>query len=125
MTAIARANGWHGFDSIGEKVPGGTRYLCDGMPHLMGCSQETTIRRPWSKVGIKGLGWLVMYGSCFPDERADDDAGNDFDVVLVFCPSCAAVVREQQAATNTPEHSAGDALGIGGSDLPSTGRASP
>lgn len=96
MTALARSNGWRGFDNAGEKVPGGTRYLCDGLPRLMGCGQEITLKRRWSVVGIKKSGWLVMYGSCFPDEKADDDEGHDLDVVLTFCPSCTAVVREQE-----------------------------
>lgn len=97
MTALARRNGWQGFDTAGsvQRVPGGYEYACDGMPHPMGCGDRITVSRKWSKVGTKKSGWLVTYGACFPDETADDDKGNDLDVVLAFCPTCAEVVRSQ------------------------------
>lgn len=99
MTALARRNGWRGFDNAGavERVDGGYEYVCDGMPSLMGCGSRVTVSRKWSKVGVKKSGWLVTYGQCFPDEIADDKHGNDLDVVLTFCPSCAAVVKQQAA----------------------------
>lgn len=107
MTALARRNGWRGFDGIGEKVDrvtgikdskAGWLYRCDGMPTLMGCGAEVVVSRRLSRVGEKSTGWLVTYGKCFPDETADDLHGNDLDVVLTFCPTCAAVVREQEVA---------------------------
>ncbi len=99
MTTLARRNGWRGFESIGEKTDGGWLYICDGMPTLMGCGQQTVITRRFTHVGTKPSGWLVTYGKCFPDETADDKHGNDLDVVLTYCPSCAAIVREQDART--------------------------
>lgn len=105
MTALARINGWRGFDGIGERVKrgefgnsparGGWLYRCDGMPRMSGCGEELVVTRRLSKVGLKSTGWLVMYGGCFPDEKADDDQGNDLDVVLTYCPSCTVVVRQQ------------------------------
>lgn len=98
MTATARANGWHGFDGIGEKVPGGYQYDCDGMPTLMGCAGRIIVPRRWARVGKKkASGWLVCYG--LEPIRADlplDDPANlyeDKDVVLTFCPSCTTVVE--------------------------------
>lgn len=88
MSALARANGWRGFDGIGERVPGGYEYQCDGMPTLMGCPQSITITRRWTTVGAKKSRWLVCYGL--------DDDGPDTDVVLTFCPTCAAVVNAHQ-----------------------------
>lgn len=91
MSELARANGWYGFDSIGEKVPGGVEYYCDGMPTMFGCGESLTITRKLARVGEKKSGWLVMYGT-------DEDGTDDVDVVLTFCPECTKVVREQQAA---------------------------
>lgn len=71
MSGVARANGWRGFDGIGERVG----------------------RRRFARVGEKKSGWLVCYGT--DDGPGDDGKGNDVDVVLTFCPSCAAVVKEQ------------------------------
>ena len=96
MTALARRNGWRGFDNIGERIEGGWLYRCDGMPTLMGCGAEVVVSRRLTRVGKKSTGWLVTYGKCFPDETADDTHGNDLDVVLTFCPSCAAAVHEQE-----------------------------
>lgn len=104
MTVAARASGWRGFDGIGTQVdrvmgiPGskaGWEYRCDGMPSLVGCHEYTVVSTRFTRVGEKSTGWLVTYGKCFPDESADDRDGNDLDVVLTFCPSCAAVVKEQ------------------------------
>lgn len=102
MTALARRNGWRGFDNIGERVAGGYEYACDGMPRLNGCGERVIVPRRWAKVGAKKSGWVVMYGQCFPDEAADDEHGNDLDVVLTFCPSCAEVVAQQSANDETP-----------------------
>lgn len=88
MTTLARENGWRGFDSLGDRVPGGWEYLCDGMPRAMGCGAAVTVPRSWSKIGAKSSGWLVAYGR-------DDEGGDDLDVVLKFCPSCALVVLQQ------------------------------
>jgi hypothetical protein len=95
----ARANGWRGFDNAGsvERVEGGYEYVCDGMPTMRGCGERVTVPRRWTKVGEKKSGWLVMYGQCFPDEPSDDGNGHDLDVVLTFCPECAAVVKRQDA----------------------------
>lgn len=98
MSTLARSNGWRGFDGIGAKVPGGWQFDCDGMPTMMGCGAQVTVTRRWSKVGKKTSGWLVVYGLCFPDERPDDKHGHDLDVVLTYCPSCAAVVEAQDKA---------------------------
>lgn len=110
MTALARSNGWRGFDGIGEKVErvmgvkgskSGWLYRCDGMPTLRGCGAEVVVSRRFVRVGEKSTGWLVTYGSCDPgdpSDPADDKHGNDLDVVLTFCPSCAAVVKEQEVA---------------------------
>ena len=106
MSALARANGWRGFDGIGERVDkgefghgptrGGWRYCCDGMPTMRGCGQEVTVSRRFSRVGKKSTGWLVCYGQDF-------DGTLDTDVVLTFCPSCAATlsggVPEDEPAT--------------------------
>lgn len=93
MSELARKNGWHGFDSIGKKVPGGVEYYCDGMPALFGCGESMTITRKLARVGAKKSGWLVMYGR-------DEDGTDDIDVVLTFCPDCAAVVRAQMSAAD-------------------------
>lgn len=98
MTAQARANGWDGFNNIGERVDGGWEYRCDGMPSLMGCGNTVTVTRKLTRTGTKKTGWLVTYGLCGDDEQADDQHGHDLDVVLTFCPSCAHVVREQENA---------------------------
>lgn len=106
VTALARSNGWRGFDGIGTKVErvmgvkdskGGWWYQCDGMPTMRGCGSEIVVPRRFDRVGTKSTGWLVTYGRCLPDEEADDKDGNDLDVVLTFCPSCAAHVREFEA----------------------------
>lgn len=91
MSAEARANGWRGFDGIGERVSGGYEYRCDGMPSLMGCGADVTVPRRWERVGTKKSGWLVCYG-------LNDDATPDLDVVLTFCPRCANVVAAQKPA---------------------------
>lgn len=90
MSDLARKNGWRGFDGIGEKVDGGWLYRCDGMPRVFGCGQDVVITRKYARVGTKSTGWLVTYG-------LNDDGSDDLDVVLTFCPSCAAVVKEQEA----------------------------
>lgn len=95
MSAEARRNGWRGFDGIGEKVDGGWLYRCDGMPTMRGCGDEAIVPRRFKRVGEKSTGWLVTYGRDDPDEPGDDGKGNDLDVVLTFCPDCAAVVKEQ------------------------------
>ena len=65
MTALARENGWRGFDGIGEKVervPGvkdsasGWMYRCDGMPTRMGCGGEIVVPRRFVKTGLKSTG---------------------------------------------------------------------
>lgn len=85
MSAEARANGWRGFDGIGQRTEGGHLYLCDGMPSQFGCGAELVVTRQLARVGKKSSGWLVCYG-------LDDDNTDDKDVVLTFCPRCAAVV---------------------------------
>jgi hypothetical protein len=97
MTALARQNGWDGFETAGTKVSGGYEYVCDGKPGGLGCGNTIKTTRRYSVVGRKKTsGWLVCYGLCFPDEKADDEYGHDLDVVLAFCPSCAAIVLEQE-----------------------------
>lgn len=98
MSDLARANGWRGFDSIGLRVHGGYQYDCAGMPTLMGCGAQVTVPRKWIRVGVKKSGWLVCYG-LEPDsyDAPLDDPSRlveDHDVVLTFCPRCAAVVKE-------------------------------
>ncbi|HEY9352593.1 MAG TPA: hypothetical protein VIP28_05055 [Nocardioides sp.] len=101
MSVTARQNGWRGFDGIGEKVErimgvkdskSGWLYRCDGMPSIQGCGNEVVISRRFVRVGLKSTGWLVTYG-------LNDDGSDDLDVVLTFCPSCAAVVREQGSSS--------------------------
>lgn len=108
MSETARANGWRGFDGIGEKVEHvpfvrnsktGWRYSCDGMPTLRGCGEEIVVTRRLVRVGEKKSGWLVCYGTT--DGPGDDGKGHDLDVVLTFCPSCAAVVK-RKPATDPP-----------------------
>lgn len=105
MSETARANGWRGFDGIGEKVDrvmgvrdsrAGWLYRCDGMPTQMGCGAEIVVGRRYTRPGRKPSGWLVCYGTT--DGPGDDGKGNDLDVVLTFCPACAARVKEQEAA---------------------------
>ena len=110
--AGARANGWRGFDGIGERVErgefghppkrGGWLYRCDGMPRLMGCGSDVIVPRRWTRVGKKSSGWLVCYGMepNTPDAPFDDASQwhEDHDVVLTFCPSCAEVVESQGAS---------------------------
>lgn len=109
MSAEARANGWTGFDDIGERVErggfghepktSGWLYRCDGMPRLMGCGAEVVVTRRWTRVGVKKSGWLVCYGlePNTPDAPLTDRSQlhEDHDVVLTFCPDCAAVVNQQ------------------------------
>ena len=90
MSDLARQNGWRGFDGIGEKVEGGWLYRCDGMPSMFGCGEDVVITRRFARPGMKSTGWLVTFG-------VDDDGTDDLDVVLTFCPSCAKVVKEQEA----------------------------
>jgi hypothetical protein len=97
VSDLARKNGWAGFRGIGEKVEGGWLYRCDGMPSMFGCPQDVVVTRRFSRVGEKSTGWLVTYGRTSPDEPSDDNHGNDLDVVLTFCPSCAAIVKAQEA----------------------------
>lgn len=96
MSALAQRSGWRGFPGIGERVPGGWQYTCDGMPTLMGCGAQVTVPRRWSTVGVKrASGWLVCYGLDDPGAPGDDGKGHDLDVVLTYCPRCRAVVEEQ------------------------------
>lgn len=88
MSELARANGWRGFEGLGERVKGGYEYRCDGMPTPMGCGESVTAPRAWTAPGVKKSGWVVWYG-------LDDDGTADLDVVLTFCPKCAAVVATQ------------------------------
>ena len=91
---------WRGFDGIGERVPGGYQYDCDGMPTLMGCGAQVTVPRKWARTGTKKSGWLVCYG-LEPDtsDAPFDDRSRwheDHDIVLTFCPRCAEVVKSQK-----------------------------
>lgn len=97
MSAEARANGWRGFDGIGDRIDGGWLYRCDGMPSNWGCGAEVTVHRRFARVGVKSTGWLVCYGREYPPDSGDDGKGNDLDVVLTFCPTCRAVVEQQEA----------------------------
>jgi hypothetical protein len=100
VSAEARANGWNGFASIGERVTGGYLYRCDGMPRLGGCGAELIVTRRLARVGMKSSGWLVCYGmepkpgmpGLFDDPSQWEE---DHDEVLTFCPSCTEVVRQQ------------------------------
>lgn len=109
MSVLARENGWRGFEELGTKVDrgmfgepphtSGWLFKCDGMPTPMGCGQEIVVTRRWTRVGTKKSGWLVMYG-LEPDTYQSDlndpnQLHEDKDVVLTFCPSCAAVVLRQ------------------------------
>lgn len=113
MSAEARANGWDGFNNIGEKVErggfghppatGGYLYRCDGMPRLSGCGAEIIVPRKWARVGEKKSGWLVCYGlepKPGTEGRFDDPSQweEDHDIVLTFCPECTKVVKGQYAA---------------------------
>lgn len=89
MSAEARENGWRGFEGIGERVPGGYEYRCDGMPTPMGCGRDITVPRRWSRPGVKKSGWLVCWA-------LEDDGTVDLDVVLTFCPVCAGIVTQQE-----------------------------
>ena len=86
MSAEARANGWRGFDGLGQRTEGGYSYFCDGMPTQMGCGNCLVVTRRLARVGKKSSGWLVCYGQDF-------DGTKDTDVVLTFCPRCTAVVE--------------------------------
>lgn len=101
MSELARINGWTGFDGIGNKVPGGWEFDCDGMSSLMGCPEDVTVSRRWTTVGTKKSGWLVTYG-------LDDGGADDLDVVLTFGPQCAAVVRAQRDRTSPESEGSGD-----------------
>lgn len=110
MPASPVSNGWHGFDSIGERVErggfghppkiSGWLYRCDGMPTLRGCGEELIVSRRLARVGKKKSGWLVCYGlePNTPSAPISDRSQwrEDHDVVLTFCPSCAEVVEGQQ-----------------------------
>lgn len=98
MSDEAAMNGWDGFNSIGERVPGGYSYRCDGMPSPMGCPAEVVVKRRLAQIGTKASGWLVTYGRCDDGDPGDDGKGNDLDIVLTFCPVCAEVVRSQERA---------------------------
>ncbi len=95
MSAEARANGWRGFTDLGRRAPGGYAYGCDGMPTLSGCGEELVTRRPLARVGTKGTGWYVCFGT-------DAKGTEDRDVVLTFCPRCAAIVKAQERRPATP-----------------------
>ena len=103
MSAQARRNGWAGFDNAGERVIGGWQYTCDGMPSMMGCGGTVTVTRRWTRAGVKTSGWLVCFGLDDPGAPGDDGKGHDLDVVLTFCPTCAAVVKAQDASVS-PRH---------------------
>ena len=102
MSEQARRNGWKGFD-VAERVHGGYRYICDGMPSMMGCGVDVIVPRKWTRTGEKKSGWLVVYGlepKPGTPGRFDnpEEWEEDHDVVLTFCPRCAAIVRDQDAA---------------------------
>jgi hypothetical protein len=104
MSAEARRNGWQGFDGIAEKVDDGWEYTCDGLPTYFGCPERVIVTRRWTTAGTKKAGWVVCYGKeAKPGAPGGgrfavaEDWEDDPDVVLTFCPSCAAVVREQAA----------------------------
>lgn len=100
MSGEARANGWRGFENAGavQRVDGGYEYVCDGLPSPMGCGARVVVTRKWTAIGKKKSGWLVCYGLAGPDDMPFDQMIEpDLDVVLTFCPSCAAVVKEQGA----------------------------
>lgn len=92
MSALARENGWRGFDGIGDRVPGGYEYRCDGMPSPFGCHESVVVTRRLTRPGIKRTRWLVCYG-------LDDDGTPDHDVVLTFCPACAVIVATQTTSS--------------------------
>ena len=112
MSALARQNGWRGFDDLGQRVErggfghepktGGWMYSCDGMPWITGCGQTVIVPRRWTRVGIKKSGWMVCYGlESKPGTRGElDDPSQweeDHDIVLTFCPRCAVIVKQQDA----------------------------
>lgn len=92
MSELARANGWRGFEGIGERPAGGYEYTCDGMPTPMGCGEQIIVTRRFARSGIKKTGWLVCYG-------LNEDGSPDVDVVLTFCPRCAQVVLADSEPT--------------------------
>ena len=75
MSALARENGWRGFEGIGERVDGGYEYRCDGMPSYFGCPESVVVTRRFARVGVKKTGWLVCFG-------IEDNDTPDTDVVL-------------------------------------------
>ncbi len=79
MSELAHANGWRGFDGIGERTEGGYEYICDGMPSPMGCGESIVVTR----VEVKKSGWFVCYGQ-------NDDGTPDRDVALTFLPALHA-----------------------------------
>lgn len=91
-------NGWHGFEGIGDRVPGGYEYRCDGMPSRMGCPEAVVVTRRFSRTGVKKSRWLVCYG-------LDEGGEPDLDVVLTFCPRCAGVVMRQSPGECTDSQS--------------------
>lgn len=122
MSATPRRNGWRGLDGIGERVHhefgqkgnGGWMFRCDGMPTQMGCGSQITVPRRWSTVGKKKSGWVVMYG-LEPNTSTSDMADpsqchDDHDVVLCFCPTCAAHVAAHALSS---EGALGDEGGTG------------
>ena len=90
MTNQIQVSDGHDFSDIATRVHGGYMYMCDGMPSLAGCGNDVVVPRMWSKTGTKSSGWLVIHAE-------DPDGTQHDDIVLTFCPSCAAVVREQLA----------------------------
>lgn len=90
MSALARRNGWRGFDGIGEKFDRGTEYRCEGAGFGADCEGTTFRTKPWTTVGKKRGGWVVLYG-------ANDDSTDDHDVVLVLCPIHARPAAQPDA----------------------------
>jgi hypothetical protein len=66
-------------------------YQCDGMPTMMGCPNETTTTRPFTRTGKKKSGWLVAEGI------GDDGLAVVPQALLYFCPVCTAIVEAQEA----------------------------
>ena len=106
MSERAYANGWRGFNGLGERVKGGYEYRCDGMPTLMGCGESVTVPREWTTIGIKKSRWMVCYGLLDVDGQEDMD--EDMDVVLTFCPKCAAIVIGYDELRQSSERESGD-----------------
>lgn len=92
MSATARRNGWRGFEGIGQKLDLGTEYTCEGAGFGADCEGSTFRTKPWTTVGKKHGGWVVLYG-------VDDDGTDDTDVVLVLCRIHAHPRRLGDSAT--------------------------